>query len=116
MAPLQTSVVPAVIKSTLAAPSNDNFYYTHLKMLKMHRKFGGRWLGVAGRAGRAGNPAGGIDFKVSTLASIIQILALTSAQKPKGLQAMVPCDRKSHFPCWDVPQLWDGARYQRDPA
>lgn len=36
MVPLQTSVVPAVMKSALAAPSNDNFYYTHLKMLKMH--------------------------------------------------------------------------------
>lgn len=116
MVPLQTSVVPAVMKSTLAAPSNDNFYYTHLKMLKMHGKFGGRRLGVAGRAGRAGNPAGGIDSKASTLATIIQILAITSPEKPKGLQAMAPWDRKSHFPCWDVPQLWDGARHQRDPA
>lgn len=83
MAPLQTPVVPAIIKSTLAAPANDDFYHTHLKMLKIPRKFGGRQLGAAGGAWAAEYPAR-FDSKASSLAAIIQIFPIASAEAPEG--------------------------------
>lgn len=83
--PLQTPVVPAIIKSTLAALINDSFYHTHLIMPKTPQKFGRRHLGAAGGARGAGNPAEGFDSKASALAAITQILSTkTSAEKPPG--------------------------------
>lgn len=116
MEPLQTPVVPAIIKSTLTAPTNGNFHLAHLKMLRILRQFGGRQLGAAGGTRTAGNPAGGICLRGFFSCDNNPNITPSISRKPQGAPATAPGDSQSRFPRQDVPQPWDGARHRRDPA